>query len=117
VTITRVGLGIAKQTFQLHGVDERDQPRLRKQLPRAKVLEFFAQLPPCEIGIEACGGSHYWSRELTKLGHTVSPGRNTGLPCGDEHDRRSTPDASSCDSSTRPGPPRRQARWGHLLRQ
>ena len=45
--------------------------RARKTLARAKVLEYFAQLPPCLIGIEACGGAHYWARELTKLGHTV----------------------------------------------
>lgn len=69
--IVRIGLDIAKQVFQLHGVDAREQPRLCKQLKRAKVLEFFAQLPPCQIGIEACGGAHYWSRELAKLGHTV----------------------------------------------
>lgn len=55
----------------MHGVDEHGKVRMRKQLPRAKVLEFFAQLPPCRIGIEACGGAHYWARELTRLGHTV----------------------------------------------
>jgi transposase len=71
MTITRAGLDISKQVFQVHGVDEHDKPRLHKQLPRAKVLEFFAQLPACLIGIEACGGAHYWARELTKLGHTV----------------------------------------------
>ena len=67
--VVRIGLDIAKHVFQVHGVDARDQPRLRKQLQR--VMEFFAQLPPCEIGIEACGGAHYWSRELMKLDHTV----------------------------------------------
>jgi transposase len=69
--ITRVGLDIAKQVFQVHGVDERGKVVVRKQLPRAKVLLFFAQLPPCVVGIEACGSSHYWGRELTKLGHMV----------------------------------------------
>lgn len=69
--ITRIGLDIAKQVFQVHGVDERSKVTVRKQLARAKVREFFAQLPPCLIGIEACGSSHYWGRELTKLGHTV----------------------------------------------
>jgi transposase len=53
--IVRIGLDIAKMVFQLHGVDKHDQPRLRKQLPRAKVLEFFAQLPPCEIGKKPVG--------------------------------------------------------------
>lgn len=69
--ITRVGLDIAKLVFQVHGVDEHGKSSLRKQLPRAKVLQFFAQLPPCLVGIEACASSHYWGRELTKLGHTV----------------------------------------------
>ncbi len=69
--ITRVGLDIAKQVFQVHGVDEHGKARVRKQLARAKVLEFFAQLPACLIGIEACGSAHYWGRELAKLGHTV----------------------------------------------
>jgi transposase len=64
--IARIGLDIAKRVFQVHGVDVHDQPRLRKQLKRAAVLEFFAQLPPCEVGIEACGGAHYWSRALMK---------------------------------------------------
>ena len=69
--VTRVGLDIAKQVFQVHGVDERGVTSMRRQLSRAKVLEFFVQRPPCLIGIEACGGAHYWARELTKLGHTV----------------------------------------------
>ena len=68
---TRCGLDIAKQVFQVHGVNEHGVVRGRKRLPRAKVLEFFAQLPPCLIGIEACGSAHYWARELATLGHTV----------------------------------------------
>jgi len=68
---TRCGLDIAKQVFQVHGVNEHGVVKARKTLPRAKVLEFFAQLAPCLIGIEACGGAHYWARELSKLGHTV----------------------------------------------
>ena len=69
--LTRCGLDIAKQVFQVHGVNEHGVVKARKSLPRGKVLEFFARLPPCLIGIEACGGAHYWARELTKLGHTV----------------------------------------------
>jgi transposase len=64
-------LDIAKQVFQVHGVSELGKVGVRKQLQRTKVLPFFAQLPPCLVGIEACGSSHYWGRELTKLGHTV----------------------------------------------
>jgi transposase len=61
----------SKQVFQLHGVNEAEQPVLRKQLKRKDVLSFFARLPPAEVAIEACGASHYWARELTKIGHTV----------------------------------------------
>jgi hypothetical protein len=71
IKITRVGFDIAKQVFQVHGVDEHGMAKVRKTLTRRKVLEFFAQLPPCLIGMEACGGAHYWGRELTKFGHTV----------------------------------------------
>jgi len=69
--LTRIGMDIAKHVFQLHGVDEHGRTVLRKTLGRARVLEFFAQLKPCEAGMEACGGAHYWARELTRLGHTV----------------------------------------------
>jgi transposase len=69
--ITRVGLDLAKRVFQVHGVDELGRAKVRKRLSRAEVLEFFAQLPPCIVGIEACGGAHYWARELAKHGHTV----------------------------------------------
>jgi transposase len=68
---TRCGLDIAKQVFQVHGVNEHGVMQGRRTLRRGKVLEFFAQLPPCLIGIEACGSAHYWGRELSKLGHTV----------------------------------------------
>lgn len=67
----RVGIDIAKQIFQVHGVDYQDKVVLRKQLRRNQMLSFFATLPPCLIGMEACGGAHYWARELQKLGHTV----------------------------------------------
>jgi transposase len=69
--ITRVGLDIAKRVFQVHGVDELGRMQVSKKLSRAEVLGFFAQLPPCLIGVEACGGAHYWGRELKRLGHTV----------------------------------------------
>ena len=68
---TTIGLDIAKQVFQVHGVDRAGKTVLRKQLKRGQVLAFFANLPPAVIGIEACAGSHYWARELIKLGHEV----------------------------------------------
>ncbi|HYM53342.1 MAG TPA: IS110 family transposase [Candidatus Dormibacteraeota bacterium] len=69
--LVTVGLDIAKSMFQLHGTDRLGKPVLRRKLPRSKMLEFFANLPSCRIGLEACGGAHYWARELTKLGHEV----------------------------------------------
>jgi transposase len=71
MNIKRVGIDIAKQVFQVHGVDGHDKVVLRKQLKRAQFLGFFAKLPPCLIGMEACGGAHHWARELQELGHTV----------------------------------------------
>jgi transposase len=69
--ITTLGLDLAKNVFQVHGVNERGQAVLKKQLKRAQVLPVFANLPPCLIGMEACGGAHYWARQLETLGHTV----------------------------------------------
>src|SRR3984893_311053 len=71
MNITRVGVDLAKLVFQVHGVDEKGNAKLRKQLKRPKVAEFFAQLPPCLIGMEAGGSAHYWARKLTEFGHTV----------------------------------------------
>src|SRR5674536_86195 len=70
-TITTIGLDIAKSVFQVHGVDAAGQVVIRRQLKRRHVLMFFQKLAPCLIGIEACASSHYWSRELNALGHTV----------------------------------------------
>ncbi len=69
--ITTIGLDLAKNVFQVHGVDAAGKVLARKQLRRAEVLRFFAALPPCLVGMEACGTAHHWARELTKLGHTV----------------------------------------------
>lgn len=71
MNVKRIGLDLAKQVFQIHGVDKQEQVVLRKQLRRHQMLNFFRNLPPCLIGIEACSSAHYWARELLKLGHTV----------------------------------------------
>lgn len=71
MNIKRVGIDLAKQVFQVHGVDYQDKVVLRKQLRRNQLLSYFATLSPCLIGMEACGGAHHWARELQKLGHTV----------------------------------------------
>src|ERR1700730_14094024 len=69
--IARIGIDTSKSVFQLHGVDEREKVVLQRKLRRQHFLTFLSKLEPTLIGIEACGGSHYWARELQALGHTV----------------------------------------------
>ena len=69
--ITTIGLDIAKNVFQIHGIDAAEKVVVRKQLRRGQVMKFFAALPPCLVGMEACATAHYWARELTRLGHEV----------------------------------------------
>lgn len=69
--IKAIGFDLAKNVFQAHGVDEEGRVALRRQLRRSQVLEFFAQLEPCVVGMEACGAAHYWARKVGEFGHTV----------------------------------------------
>jgi transposase len=69
--ITTIGLDIAKNVFQVHGIDADEKVVVRKQLRRSQMIAFFKALPPCLIGMEACATAHYWARELRKLGHEV----------------------------------------------
>jgi transposase len=69
--ITTIGLDIAKNVFQVHGIDAAEKVVVRKQLRRGQVMKFFTALRPCLVGMEACATGHHWSRELTKLGHEV----------------------------------------------
>jgi transposase len=69
--ITIIGLDLAKSIFQVHAIDDTGEAVVRKALRRSQLLPFFAKLRPCLIGMEACGTSHHWGRELTKLGHEV----------------------------------------------
>lgn len=69
--VTTIGLDLAKSVFQVHGVDAEGTAVVRQRLTRGRMLKFFAKLPPCLIGIEACASSHYWARELVALGHDV----------------------------------------------
>lgn len=71
MTVTTIGLDLAKNVFQVHGIDEQGATVLRKQLRRDQVAAFFAKMEPCLIGLEACGGAHYWSAKLAAFGHTV----------------------------------------------
>jgi len=69
--ITTIGIDLAKNVFQVHGVDERGKTVLKKQLRREQMAPFFANLTPCLIGMEACGSAHFWANKLAGLGHTV----------------------------------------------
>ena len=69
--ITTIGIDLAKEVFQIHGVGEHGKIVLRKQLRRNKMTKFFANIEPCLIGMEACGSSHHWARKLSEFGHTI----------------------------------------------
>jgi len=69
--LTRIGMDTSKSVFQLHGVDEGEQPALRRKLRRQDLHKFFGNLRHIQIGMEACGASHHWARELQALGHEV----------------------------------------------
>tara|TARA_Y100000588_G_scaffold9793_1_gene10902 strand:+ start:1026 stop:1403 length:378 start_codon:yes stop_codon:yes gene_type:complete len=68
-TIQTIGIDLAKNVFSIHGVDPYGKCVLRKTVKRNKMLETFANLPPCLVGMEVCSGAHHWARELSKLGH------------------------------------------------
>jgi transposase len=69
--VSTVGIDLAKNVFQLHGVNELGKTVVKKHLRRDQMAEFFVNLPACLIGMEACGGAHYWARKLQSFGHTV----------------------------------------------
>ncbi|MFP4897237.1 IS110 family transposase, partial [Paraburkholderia sp. EG304] len=71
MNIATAGLDLAKSVMQVHAVNSRGKIVVRKKQRRTDVLRYFATLEPCVIGMEARASSHYWGRELTKLGHTV----------------------------------------------
>jgi transposase len=69
--MTTIGVDLAKDVIQVHGVDQQGKTVLKRQFARRRFLEFFANLPPCLVGMEACSSSHHWARQLEKLGHQV----------------------------------------------
>lgn len=69
--IATIGPDIAKNVFQVHGVDAEGRAVVRRKVRRGEGAPFFVRLSPCVVGIEACAPSHHWARELTELGHTV----------------------------------------------
>src|SRR6516165_10799306 len=101
--VSTIGLDIAKSIFQIHGVDADGAVVIRKRISRAKLLEFFATLPPCLVGIEACPSAHYWSRRLQALGHTVRLMPPSYVKAYVKRNKNDANDAAAiCEAVTRP---------------
>lgn len=101
--VSTIGLDIAKSVFQVHAVDSCGEVVICKRVRRSKVLEFFAALPRCLVGIEACPSGHYWSRELRKLGHTVKLMPPSYVKAYLKRNKNDANDAAAiCEAVTRP---------------
>lgn len=101
--VSTIGLDIAKSVFQVHGVDGAGAVRIRKRISRARMLEFFAGLPPCLVGIEACPSAHYWSRALQAVGHTVRLMPPSYVKAYLKRSKNDANDAAAiCEAVTRP---------------
>jgi transposase len=101
--ITTIGLDLAKNVFYVHGVDARGKTVVKKKLVRAKVLEFFANLQPCLVGMEAGGGSNYWAREIKKLGHDTKVMAAQFVKPFNKSNKNDENDAEAiCEAVTRP---------------
>jgi transposase len=101
--VSTIGLDIAKAVFQVHGVDGAGAVVIRKRISRSKMLEVFAGLPPCLIGIEACPSAHHWGRELQALGHTVKLMPPSYVKAYLKRSKNDANDAAAiCEAVTRP---------------
>jgi hypothetical protein len=101
--VITIGLDIAKSIFQVHGVDEAGAILIRKRISRAKMLEFFANLKPCLVGIEACPAAHHWGRELQALGHAVKLMPPSYVKAYLKRSKNDANDAAAiCEAVTRP---------------
>src|SRR5947199_808045 len=101
--ITTIGLDIAKNVFQVHGIDGNETVVVRKQLRRGKLIAFFESLAPCLVGIEACATAHHWARELTKLGHRVRLMPAKGVKAYVKRNKADAADAAAiCEAVRRP---------------
>ena len=101
--VITIGLDIAKSVFQVHGVDGLGVVVIRKRVSRAKMLEFFAGLPRCLIGIEACPAAHHWARELQAIGHTVRLMPPSYVKAYLKRSKNDANDAAAiCEAVTRP---------------
>jgi transposase len=103
IEVSTIGLDIAKSVFQVHGVDVAGAVVIRKRVSRAKVLEYFGELPPGLVGIEACPSAHHWGRELQGLGHTVKLIPPSYVKAYLKRSKNDANDAAAiCEAVTRP---------------
>jgi transposase len=101
--ITTIGIDLAKDVFELHGVDGKGRVVLQRRLTRKRLLECLAKVPACLVGMEACGSAHYWAREISKLGHEVrlmSPQFTRAYVKGNKNDANDA--AAICEAVSRP---------------
>src|SRR5271168_2411503 len=102
-SVTTVGLDLAKHVFQVHGVDASGRVVVAKAIRRNKLLEFFASLPPCLVGLEACGSAHHWARELITLGHDARLMPPAYVKAYVRRQKNDAADAAAiCEAVTRP---------------
>jgi transposase len=101
--ITTIGLDLAKNVFQVHGVDEVGKLTVTRRLRRGQLIGFFKKLPPCLVGMEACATAHYWARELIRLGHTVRLMPASYVKAYVKRSKNDAADAAAiCEAVTRP---------------
>jgi hypothetical protein len=101
--VSTIGVDLAKNVFQVHGVDSAGKVVITRQLRRKQVIDFFSKIPPCLVGMEACGTAHHWAREVSKLGHTVRlmpPSYVKGYVKRSKNDAADA--AAICEAVTRP---------------
>ena len=101
--VSTIGVDLAKNVFQIHGVDGDSKVVITRQLRRKQVIEFFGKIAPCLIGMEACETAHHWARELTKLGHTVRMMPPSYVKCYVKRSKNDAADAAAiCEAVARP---------------
>src|SRR5271166_2237429 len=101
--VSTIGVDLAKNVFQVHGVDCAGKVVITCQLRRKQVIDFFSKIPPCLVGMEACGTAHHWAREVSKLGHTVRLMPPTYVKAYVKRGKSDAADAAAiCEAVTRP---------------